>query len=265
MVESLDLGAYLARIGHPEPRRADLATLSSLHRAHALAIPFENLDIQMGRPIRLDLESLQRKLVAGARGGYCFEQNTLFLAVLRAAGFETIACEARVRPPGARAHVLPRTHMVLVVSLGERRWLCDVGFGGDGPVEPVPLDGEEVEQLGDLVRVCDEGSLKVLQFRGGAGHTDQYAFLPDERYPVDFEVASWYTSTHPESRFVVSLTAQRVRADGRHVLRGLTYTTRLGEAAATREVPRAELDPLLRDTFGIAVPPGARFRALDGS
>jgi N-hydroxyarylamine O-acetyltransferase len=202
------------------------------------------------------------KIVGTRRGGYCFEQNTLFLAALRALGFDVIACEARVQAGAPAGLVRPRTHMTLVVSMGGRAWLCDVGFGGDGPVEPVPLDGSEVEQGGDVFRVTEDGRLFVLQVRRGAAWEDQYAFLAEERFPVDFEVASWYTSTHPESRFVAVLTAQRIRPDARHVLRGLTYTVRRGEESTVRELARAELLPLLREVMGIDLPEGTRFRSL---
>lgn len=262
MESGFDLGAYLERIGHGGPLTVDLDTLTALHRAHAFRIPFENLDVQMGRPIRLDVPSLQRKLVGGRRGGYCFEQNTLFLAALKAVGFDVVPCEARVRPPGAP--VLPRTHMALVAHVGAHPVLCDVGFGGDGPVEPVPLTGDEVQQVGDVLRIAEEGPLLVLQGRRSGEWVDQYAFLPEERYAVDFEVASWFTSTHPESRFRKTLTAQRIGADGRHILRGLTYAFRCGEASTSCEIPREALVPLLRDVFGIDVPEDSRFEALDG-
>jgi arylamine N-acetyltransferase len=92
--------------------------LEAVHRAHAVAIPFENLDVRLGRPIRLDLASLQAKLVAGRRGGYCFEQNTLFAAALEALGFRVTRLAARVRLGAAR--LLPRTHMLLGVDVGGR-------------------------------------------------------------------------------------------------------------------------------------------------
>ena len=94
MADAIDLPAYLRRIGHAGPIVPDGATLRALHRAHALAIPFENLDVQARLPVRLDLASLQQKLVNRRRGGYCFEQNTLFQHVLEALGFGVRACEA---------------------------------------------------------------------------------------------------------------------------------------------------------------------------
>jgi N-hydroxyarylamine O-acetyltransferase len=259
---AFDLARYLKRTGANADGPPTLALLRGLHGAHVAAISFENLDVQMGLPIRLDIESLQHKLVARRRGGYCFEQNTLFLHVLRAVGFAAIPCEARVRH-GA-SEVLARTHMLLVVTIDGRDWLCDVGFGSSGLLQPAPLDGEVVQQGVWRFRVTREGPLYVLQAARPEGWADLYAFERAERYPVDFEMANWYTSTWPASRFIVTLTAQRVTPDASYVLRNFTYTEdRGGEDRTTRTILRAELIPLLRDTFGLDVPLDARFKALD--
>ena len=134
--EHLDLPAYLRRIEYAGERKASHVALEALHQAHVTHIPFENLDILLGRAIALDLDSLQAKLVAGRRGGYCFEQNLLFAAVLRAFGFTVTQLAARVR---LGSDILrARTHMTLQVEVDGGRWLADVGFGGAGPLLPVP-------------------------------------------------------------------------------------------------------------------------------
>jgi N-hydroxyarylamine O-acetyltransferase len=262
MSADLDLAAYLRRIGFTGPLEPGLETLCALHFAHATAIPFENLDIQLGLPIRLDLASLQDKLVRRRRGGYCFEQNTLFLAVLKAAGFEAIPCEARVRL-GA-VEVLPRTHMLLIARLASGSWLCDVGFGGEGLLHPVPLDGQAHAQFQNLYRVIGEGALCVLQSRRGEGWEDLYAFQPEARLPVDFEMANHYTSTHPESRFIRTLTAQLPGPEVRRILRNRAYAELRGAEVSGRELAPEEVIPVLRDVFGLDVPEGARFRAFEG-
>ena len=122
---TVDLAAYLERIGYAAELRPDHATLAGLHLAHATHIPFENLDVLLGRPIRLDLPSLQAKLVAGGRGGYCFEQNLLFAAVLRQLGFAVTPLAARVRY--RTTQLLPRTHMLLLVRADGADWIADVG------------------------------------------------------------------------------------------------------------------------------------------
>jgi N-hydroxyarylamine O-acetyltransferase len=251
--ETLNLEAYFDRIRYAGSRKAAPETLSALHGAHLASIPFENLDVLLGRRIRLDLGSLQAKLVDRRRGGYCFEQNSLFAAVLRHLGFRVTTLEARVRPPGA-TRPLPRTHMVLRVDLPDRAVLADVGFGGDGPLQPVDLDGEISEQGGSAYRAIEEGPAKVLQIRGHDGWRDLYAFTLDEALPIDFEVANHYTSTWPESPFVTTLTAQLSLSDERRILRGRTMTTRRNGRETVRDVDEFDLIPLLGETFGIELP-----------
>jgi N-hydroxyarylamine O-acetyltransferase len=259
---SVDLDAYLRRIGLAATPAADLAGLQALHLAHATTIPFENLDVQMGLPIRLDLASLQDKLVRRRRGGYCFEHNTLFLAVLKAVGFSVFPCEARVRL-GA-LEVLPRTHMLLLVRVDGALWLCDVGFGGEGLLHPVPMDGETHGQFLNTYRVMDEKGLRVLQSFHHDAWEDLYAFVPEPRLPIDFEMANHYTSTHPESRFLKTLTAQLPGPEVRRILRNCGYAELRGNQVEGRELAPEALIPTLREVFGIQVPDGARFRAFEG-
>ena len=257
-----DLTAYLQRIRFGGPPAPDRETLAALHRSHVHAIPFENLEIQMGGSIALDAETLQAKMVRRRRGGYCFEQNSLFLAALQAIGFAVEAKEARVRQSAGET-VRPRTHMVLVARCEGHSWLLDAGFGGDGLVEPVRMDGGAAEQAGALYRVGAEGAIRVLQRETAAGWEDLYAVQPETPFPVDFEVGNWFTSTHPRSPFVLNLTAQRVMDGTRHVLRNLTYSRSRGRATDVLDITRRELVPLLRDTFDLDVPMDAKFRALD--
>ncbi|MCM2249433.1 MAG: arylamine N-acetyltransferase [Geothrix sp.] len=256
------LEAYFERIGFGGEVAPRLDTLFALHFAHATAIPFENLDIQMGLPIRLDLASLQDKLVRRRRGGYCFEQNTLFLSALKTLGFEAIPCEARVRL-GA-PDILPRTHMLLLVRMEGTFWLGDVGFGGEGLLWPVPMDGEAHAQFQNTYRVAPEGALRVLQSRHDGAWTDLYAFHPEPQFPVDFEMANHYTSTHPDSRFVKTLTAQLPGPEVRRILRNRAYAEIRGEQVEGRELAPEELLPLLREVFGLDIPEGTRFRAFEG-
>lgn len=253
---TLDMEAYLSRIGYSGSRSPGLTTLTRLQRAHLATIPFENIDVLLCQPIRLDLTSLQDKLVRRRRGGYCFEHNTLFAAVLRELGFAVATLEARVRPPGA-TQTLPRTHMTLRVELENGVFLVDVGFGGDGPVTPVPFDGSEAEQDLDTFRVIDEGPVRVLQMGRGGSWRDQYAFGPDPALPVDFEVANHYTSTFPGSIFTQRLTVQRSPVGERRILRGQTLVLRSKAGETVREIGESELGEVIRDVFGIDLPSGA--------
>lgn len=256
-----NLEAYLARIGYRGRLDATAESLHGLHLAHAVSIPFENLDIQMGLPIHLDLASLQDKMVHRRRGGYCFEQNTLFQAALKAVGFNPRPCEARVR--FGNVVDTARTHMLLLVGVGSTEFLCDVGFGGEGLLHPVPMDGAEHAQFLATYRVVPEGNLQVLQSLQPEGWFDLYAFVPEAREPIDFEVANWYTSTHPQSRFVTTLTAQLPTPEARYVLRNRTLVTNRGSVPEIRELEDAELFEVLKNRFGLEVVPGTRLRALE--
>ena len=260
---TIDLAAYLSRIEYTGSLRPGLESLRALHLSHATHVPFENLDIQMGRPSLLDLPSLEDKIVRRRRGGYCFEQNTLFQAALRTFGFDVIACEARVRYR-AEGQVRPRTHMVLVVALDGTNYLCDVGFGGDGLLLPLALDGHPHDEYGRTLRAELQASEVVLQQAQADGWEDLYAFVPEARHPIDFVVANWFTSTYPESVFVKTLTVQRPTPTVRHILRQLTYTVRAKASETSREIDRDELIPLLRETFGIDLPEATTFSGTDG-
>jgi N-hydroxyarylamine O-acetyltransferase len=259
--EALDLDAYLRRVDHRGGREPTLATLQALHLAHATHIPFENLDILLGRPIRIDLESLQAKLVAGGRGGYCFEQNTLFGAVLGALGFEVSLLAARVRFGATR--VLPRTHMVLKVRSEDADWLADVGFGAAGLLRPLRFGEQSADrQFAWTYRLADEAGQWVLRSLRDGAWTDLYAFTLEPQLPVDFEVANHYVSTHPQSRFVQTLTAQRLTPEERRMLvnRELSIERATGTERRTLSGDDAELLALLAEVFDLRFPAGTRFR-----
>jgi N-hydroxyarylamine O-acetyltransferase len=248
------LEPYLARIGYVGDLQPTPSTLERLHLAHAIAIPFENLDILLGRGIQLDLESLQRKLVANRRGGYCFEQNLLFASVLEDLGFDVTMLSARVRY-GATV-VRPRTHMLLLVTFAEERWIADVGFGGEGLLRPVRfVAGEESTQFRWIYRIVEEGRHHVLQSKRADGWMDMYAFTLEPHERVDYEVANHFTSTYPTSPFRLLPIAQRPSPEARYILRGRELTIET-ESITTRTIQDDELLDVLRETFGIELPPG---------
>lgn len=236
------LDAYLNKLGCAEP------TLDRLHAAHLAAIPFENIDVRLGRTPALDLDSLQDKLVARRRGGYCFEQNTLFASMLRALDFEVDTLSARVRPEGDEKP-LPRNHMLLRV--GDR--LADVGFGAHGPLHSVPLDGSISEQPGADYRVRRDGELFILQHRLRDDWIDLYDFTLQVDRPVDFEMANYYTATHPDSAFVRTTTIQLSLGTERHFLRGTSYTHRSDGVDTVRELELDEAVALVGELFRLDV------------
>jgi N-hydroxyarylamine O-acetyltransferase len=252
----LDLPAYLRRIdyqGAVEPTRQ---ALDSLHLGHATHIPFENLDVLLGRPIALDLASLQAKLVARRRGGYCFEHNLLFAAVLRAFGFEPTLLAARVRY--RTTAILPRTHMLLLVEAGGSRWLADVGFGGEGLLLPVPFgSGEEARHYAWTYRVIEEAGSGtwVLQSRRDDAWLDMYAFTLEPQQAVDYEIANHYMSTHPNSRFVQTLTVQLPGPQRRMILRNRDLIEDRGDLVSERRLASDDdFAKILKESLGLDIP-----------
>lgn len=257
---SVDLAAYFERIAYAGDTIPSAETLRALHLAHATHIPFENIDVLLGRTIRLDLLGLQAKLVRDRRGGYCFEQNALFAAVLEQLGFMVTRLLARVRVGGGV--VLPRTHMVLKVEADDQPWLCDVGFGGTGMLEPVPLvEGGESRQgtwTFRLEREEDEWLLRCPECPGGA---DQYLFTLEPQLPVDYEPANHYCSTYPQSRFVLTLTAQLGSLHRRVMLRNRELITIDADGPRSEILPsEAVLLEVLAGEFGLRFPAGTSFR-----
>lgn len=262
---SLDLAAYLRRIDHPVPTAPDLATLRSLHVAHTAAIVFENLDIQRGLGIDLDLDRVQAKLVGARRGGYCFEQNTLFSAVLEHLGYAVTRLCGRVRMGRATPEVPARTHMISRVDLAEGPYLADVGFGAGQLIEPIALVADvEIVQHGWPYVLVRHGAGYMLRARHPEGWIDLYEFTLEPQHPIDFVVANHYTSTHPASRFVTTLTAQRVTPAVRYTLRDRSFEELRPDSRVRREIAGPEeLLALLGERFGLHFAPGTWFRSPD--
>jgi N-hydroxyarylamine O-acetyltransferase len=259
----VNLDAYFRRTGYSGAADASAATLAALHLAHATHIPFENLDILLGRPIRLDLHALERKLVDDRRGGYCFEQNQLFAAVLEQVGFTVTRLIARVRYRAAA--VLPRTHMTLLVEAEGQRWIADVGFGAEGLLLPVPFGaGAESPQFLWTYRAVAERDRWVMQSLRDGAWLDMYAFTLEPQEPIDYEVANYFTSTHPTSRFVQTLTVQRPGPEQRLMLRNRELIIDRGDVLMSRPLQdQTELLAVLAESFDLQFPPDTRFRFND--
>jgi N-hydroxyarylamine O-acetyltransferase len=240
---TLDLDRYFARIGWSDPVPPTFATIAGLLRAHMTAIPFENLDVLLGRSPSLELDALQAKLIDARRGGYCYEHSTLFEAVLERLGFAVEAHSARVTMIGTK-QTSPRTHMLLSVELPEGAFVLDPGFGGLAPLVPVPFDGTRV---GDHWLERDAGDW-ILKVEVRSAIVDAWVTPMTEDYPVDFVMANHYTSTHPNSPFTQRLMA-RAFVDGDKVTIANRDVTIGG---VTRQLAdRAELGDVLARYFGI--------------
>jgi N-hydroxyarylamine O-acetyltransferase len=259
----IDLDAYFARIGYEGSRRRELETLAAIHERHAQTIPFENIDVLLGVGVRLDLSSVEQKLVHARRGGYCFEHNTLLAAVLRAIGFAVTPMLARVRwqvPPENRT---PQTHMILRVEVDGRPWLADAGFGGIGLTAPLALDTFEI-QITTLEprRLVARGREILQQVRLGETWTDVWTSSLDEAFPIDFEVGNWFTSMHPGSHFRHNLLVARPNGRRRVSLFNREFVIReIDGSAAKRQLGTPEeLRRVLAEQFGLNLPAGVELK-----
>ncbi len=259
----MDLAAYFRRVGYRGPEEPNLTLLSALTDAHSRSIPFENLDVLLERPISLQPAAVFQKLVVDQRGGYCFEQNGLFLEVLRELGFQVAPISARVRIHRPRDFTPPRTHVFLRVELDGESWLTDVGVGALSLTSPLRLAiGAEQSTRHEPRRIIEEGARLFHQVRFGEEWHDVCEFTLEEMPPIDRELANWYTSAHPESHFKNRLIIARADTDGRRVSflnDELTLRTDDGVATTRRIASAPELLEVLKEYFGLSFPTGTRF------
>ncbi|MFD6400414.1 arylamine N-acetyltransferase [Nocardia sp. NPDC060249] len=253
----LDLDAYLSRIGYDGPRTASVDTLRALVRAHTTTIPFENLEIILGRGIPLDLNSLQDKLIRRSRGGYCYENAGIFAAALERFGFGVAGLSGRVTYGVADTGALrPATHALLRVTTpdDDRVWICDVGFGF-GPLEPFELvDSRGEFALGDWRYRLERrsGDLWVLFQFSRDGWIDRYTFTENPQFRIDYAVGNHFVSTSPRSPFTTRPFLQRFLPDVHHVLDDLTLSSEYPDGTATsRDVDPTELAEVLAKVFDI--------------
>jgi N-hydroxyarylamine O-acetyltransferase len=258
MNSALDLDRYFRRIGYDGSRAPTLETLRAIHLLHPQAIPFENLDPLLNRPVRLDHASLQGKLVDAGRGGYCFEQNLLFRHVLTALGFRPKGLAARVvwMMPASEG-MPPRSHMILLLEVDGDPYIADVGFGGVTLTAPLRLQtGIEQATPHGPMRLMEAAGDFLLEAKIRNEWTPVYSFDLREQYPVDYEITNWYHSTCPDSQFVTNLVAARPVPGCRHALRNNLLTSYFQDGRVERRSlhSAAELKDVLENVFGLALP-----------
>lgn len=251
----LDLDAYFKRVGYGGDTRPSFDTLAALLHAHMAAIPFENLDVLLGRRVRLDLEAVQDKLVRARRGGYCFEHGTLFAAVLEQLAFHPVRHTARVVLLMPRTQS-PRTHMFLTVEVEGKTFVVDPGLGALAPRVPVLLgSGAEAPAGPDTYRMVRDQEHWVLRAHAGARTIDCWVSTLDRDNLVDFEVGNHFTATHPASPFVNRIMMRALTSDGRITLMNRELTTWRGDEAQVSELAdRGALRSLLVEHFGFDLP-----------
>lgn len=252
------LQACLLRLGLP--LQAFPATRDSLDRlidASLHQLPFENLNVLLDRPVRIEPDAVFAKVVEGWRGGYCFELNSLFARLLVSLGFDVRLLVARVRwGLPADAERTQQSHLLLRVELEEGAHLVDVGFGGANPPRALPMRIGE-EQPGGWRIAEHEGDELELAVRTSSGWAALYRFTLQEQHWLDYQPRNWFTSTHPQSVFRTSLKVA-ISEEGRRLtlLNGL-FGVRSADARATQQVITDvdELIELLRSRFRLGLPP----------
>jgi N-hydroxyarylamine O-acetyltransferase len=242
-----NLDAYLNRVGYSGERSATLNTFSALHLHHTQTIPFENLNPLLAWPVDLNPTALQEKLIQNRRGGYCYEQNMLFRQALETIGFRTTGLAARVSWNNPQGVVLPRTHMLLRVDLNGQAYIADVGFGNLTLTAPLRLETDtEQSTPHEPFRIIRGGDEFILQAKLRDVWNELYSFTLQPQLLPDYEMANWYVSRHPKSRFVNGLIVARASPGRRytllnnefavHDLNGTTERRRLSTVGEIREV-----------------------------
>jgi N-hydroxyarylamine O-acetyltransferase len=251
-----ELTAYLDRISAGRPDIASAAALHALHRAHLLAVPFENLSIHLGEPVSLDDRDLFGKIVTRRRGGFCYELNGAFALLLGALGFDVRLLAARVFGGGRFGP--PFDHLALLVHTadGDGPWLADVGFGSHSHYPLRFTERGPQDDPGGSFRLADtaDGDVDV-----GKDGQPQYRVERRQRSLADFGPTCWWQQTWPDSHFTRSTVCSRVTTDGRVSISGRTLIMTTNGNRAERELPTdAAVLAAYRDHFGIIleqVPP----------
>src|SRR5215472_2183394 len=249
----LDVSSYLARIGYSGATEVTAESLRTLHRAHMMSVPFENLDISLGRRIEIDEETIVKKVVERRRGGFCYELNGAFAALLRALGFQVTLLSARAaRANGGEGPEFD--HLTLRVDL-EEPWLADVGFG-DSFLEPLRVTADLEQPQGPRIfRLLDDAGVWRLEMREpGMPWKKQYSFTLRPRGLSEFAGMCRYHQTSPESHFTQKRICTRATAQGRVTLAEFRLIfTRDGHREEKVLGSEEERSEALREYFGVVL------------
>jgi N-hydroxyarylamine O-acetyltransferase len=256
------LDAYLERIRYDGPLTISPETLCGLHWAQVMSIPFENLDMFLGRCPQLDPASLGRKLVDERRGGYCHELNGLFGLVLRSLGFSVTPLAARVF---AGETPMQKSHQLMMVEINGTRWLADTGFGSNGLLSAIPLELEHAfpQHLETFRLLADPKLGFVLQHRLGDNWRNLYAFSLEAYYPADYQMMHFYTSTSPTSLFTQHVVCTLPTEETRLILYDAELKVRSRDETSTTCLDEGNdsYRETLQRSFGIDLPPGTRLHS----
>jgi N-hydroxyarylamine O-acetyltransferase len=249
--QQFDRDAYLQRLDYDGRTVPTVETLKALHHAQLYTIPFENFDIQLGREINLNPEAIFEKLVHKRRGGHCFELNGIFLMALKFMGFDVRALLGRVHISGTPSG---RGHQIELITIGGRQWIADVGFGGDTPRAPIPLElNQPTIRDGQKVRLVDADPFGImLQTFKDDQWIDLYSFDLGHVCPADIDYGNHYNSTHPSTLFTIARVAALPVNNGVITLFNNTLKISIAEKEEVQELSegQAYIDAL-KIHFGI--------------
>jgi N-hydroxyarylamine O-acetyltransferase len=249
----VNIDAYLKRINYRGPLSLSAETLRALQVAHLLTVPFENLSIHAGEPIVLDDEVLFAKIVERRRGGFCYEANGLFAALLRAMGFDVTTLSAEVAHPEG-GYSQPFDHMALMVRL-DQRWLVDVGFG-DSFLEPLLIDERAEQVQRDFAyRIFADGGFLIVLRSDQNEWRPQYRFTLEPHKYEDFAAMCRYHQTSPESYFTKGRICSRATEDGRITLSEMRFIETFNHGNRKERIlsSQAEYEAILGERFGIVM------------
>lgn len=252
-----DIDAYLERIGSPSTAGSSEEVLDRVHYAHITHIPFENIDVLQGRGIDISPGAIFDKLVLRRRGGYCFEMNGLFCLAAQAMGMKATGVLARVSRGGENGFG-GYSHRMNIVEAGGRRYICDVGFGGDCFTDPLVFElGAEQSVHGCVYRI-QRGSQTdyTVQILKDGAFEDMLGFEDRPANEEDFVISNFYTSRHPLSVFRHSLMLNIFTDAGRYSVFENTLTEQLGQEITRRTLTREELERAVEKHFALQLPPG---------
>jgi N-hydroxyarylamine O-acetyltransferase len=252
----MNIDAYLARIGLAERPPATLAGLTTLHRAHLFAIPYENFDVQLGNPVTIEIAPIYDKIVTRRRGGWCYEMNGIFGWALKELGFAVTRATGSVMR-AVNGETFNGNHLVLRVDLPEGLYLADVGFG-DGPIDPIRVRVGAIESHGfhySLARADGDWWRLTNHPKGGAPSFDFNLAPADERQLAE---KCHLLQTWENSNFVLNAVAQRYTRDGLVILRGRTLRRLHPASVDDRLIESADdLVTTLKRDFALDLPEAA--------
>lgn len=254
---------YLQRLGYDSPPAPTLQTLRDLQLRHVCTFAFENLSSVLHAPVPIDLPSVEQKVLFDGRGGYCYELNQMFLALLQALGFEARGLTGRVVMGGRPDAHTGRTHRLSLVTLDSVRYITDVGFGGMVPSSPLLLDCEASQPTAhEPYRLTFNNGSYTLWAQVADEWRGLYVFDLQVQADIDYEIGNWYVSTYPQSSFRSQLKVALLAPGKRHTLSNAGYAVHYVGQPSEKYVMQSadQLLELLRDTFGIRLPEHPQLR-----